>query len=155
MGPGVVVVVYFTDNNNTPTKLFCFVLCCWLRCGNISLKCISYWCVIGHKSHKRDDGNYWVNHPIWVMSIIQYESCQSANNSVIVWNSLFMKINQCLTIIHLKKGPLGWISEDMLSGIIIEIIWMDGFWLKLWWWSEFSHSLTFWHNLCHGWENCF
>jgi hypothetical protein len=35
MGPGVVVVwwwwcgvVYFTDNNATPTKLFCFVLFC-------------------------------------------------------------------------------------------------------------------------------
>jgi hypothetical protein len=24
----------FTDNNTTPTKLFCFVLCCWLGCGN-------------------------------------------------------------------------------------------------------------------------
>ena len=25
---------FFTDNNTTPTKLFCFVLCCWLDCGN-------------------------------------------------------------------------------------------------------------------------
>ena len=26
---------FFTDNNTTPTKLFCFVLCCWLGCGNL------------------------------------------------------------------------------------------------------------------------
>ena len=24
---------FFTDYNTTPTKLFCFVLCCWLGCG--------------------------------------------------------------------------------------------------------------------------
>ena len=29
-------MVYFTDNDTTPTKLFCFVLCCWLGCGNYS-----------------------------------------------------------------------------------------------------------------------
>ena len=39
-GGGVVVVWwwwcggFFTDYNTTPTKLFCFVLCCWLCCGN-------------------------------------------------------------------------------------------------------------------------
>ena len=25
---------FFTDYNTTPTKLFCFVLCCWMGCGN-------------------------------------------------------------------------------------------------------------------------
>ena len=40
MGPGLVWwwwcggVVYLTDNNTTLTELFCFVLCCWLGCGN-------------------------------------------------------------------------------------------------------------------------
>jgi hypothetical protein len=33
---GVVVVVFFTDYNTTPTKLFCFVLCCWSGFGNKS-----------------------------------------------------------------------------------------------------------------------
>jgi hypothetical protein len=26
--------VFFTKYNTTPTKLFCFVLCCWLDCSN-------------------------------------------------------------------------------------------------------------------------
>ena len=29
------MVWFFTDNNTTTTKLFCFVLFCWLGCGNI------------------------------------------------------------------------------------------------------------------------
>ena len=28
-------VCFFTDNDTTPTKLFCFVLFCWLDCGNM------------------------------------------------------------------------------------------------------------------------
>jgi hypothetical protein len=41
ISPGVVWWFFLTDNNTTPTKLFCFVLCCWLGCGNC-VACITF-----------------------------------------------------------------------------------------------------------------
>jgi hypothetical protein len=32
--PSTALLDFFTDNDTTPTKLFCFGLCCWLGCGN-------------------------------------------------------------------------------------------------------------------------
>ena len=46
---GGVVVVFFTDYNTTPTRLFCFVLRCWLGCGNFQKKVLTIdYCVSTH-----------------------------------------------------------------------------------------------------------
>ena len=51
MIPGVVWCGsgFFTDYKTTPTKLFCFVLCCWLGCGNIKYNTYNAWIVYNEK----------------------------------------------------------------------------------------------------------